>query len=194
MSVRVLVIPEDFRKDQYLLKPLFERLLRSLDRPKARVTVCQDPRLGGIGEALKPARLAGIVERYRGMIDIFVLCVDRDGDVDRRRVLDRMEERYDHGLVFLAENAWEELETWTLAGLALPEDWNWRDVRAEVDVKERYFDDLARRRGLTQALGGGRKRLGEEAARRIDLIRQRCREDFDHLARRIETALAAAGT
>ena len=71
-----------------------------------------------IGEALKPARLAGIVERYRGMIDIFVLCVDRDGDVDRRRVLDSMEERYDHGLVFLAENAWEELETWTLAGLA----------------------------------------------------------------------------
>ena len=28
--MRVLIIPEDFRKDQHILKPLFERLFRSL--------------------------------------------------------------------------------------------------------------------------------------------------------------------
>ena len=192
MSMRVLIVPEDFRKDQYLLKPLFARLLRSLHRQRVRVTVCQDPRLGGVVEALKQERLAGIVERYRGMTDVFVLCVDRDGDRGRRQVLDGIERRFNRELVFLAENAWEELEAWTLAGLELPDDWRWSDVRAAVNVKERYFNKLARERGLSNAPGGGRKRLGEEAARRIDAIRRKCPEDFDHLARRIEAVIAGA--
>ena len=192
MSLRVLIVPEDFRKDQYLLKPLFARLFQSLRRQTARVTICQDPRLGGVVEALKQERLAGIVERYRGMTDVFVLCVDRDGVHGRRQVLDEIEKRFNRELVFLAENAWEELEAWTLAGLELPDDWRWSDVRAAVDVKERYFDELARRRGLADAPGGGRKRLGEEAAGRIDAIRRKCPEDFDHLAGRIEAVIAGA--
>ena len=192
MSLRVLIVPEDFRKDQYLLKPLFDRLFRSLGRPKARIEVCQDPRLGGFVEALKEKRLTEIVEQYGGMTDVFILCVDRDGDVNRRQVLDKLQDAFAGGPTFLAENAWEELETWTLAGLELPDDWRWSDVRAAVDVKERYFDELARRRGLADAPGGGRKRLGEKAARRIDVIRQKCPEDFDDLARRIEAATAGA--
>ena len=51
--MRVLVIPEDFRNDQYLLKPLFERLFRSIGKPRTRVQVCQNPLLGGVDEALK---------------------------------------------------------------------------------------------------------------------------------------------
>ena len=192
MSLRVLIVPEDVRKDQYLLKPLFDRLFRSLGKPAARVEVCQDPRLGGVGEALKAERLAEIVEQYSGMTDLFILCVDRDGDENRRQRLDWIEGKFDHGKGFLAENAWEELETWTLAGLTLPDDWRWNDVRAALDVKERYFDELARRRGLSDAPGGGRKRLGEEAARRIDAIRRKCPEDFDNLARRIQTVFAGA--
>ena len=88
--------------------------------------------------------------------------------------------------MFFAENAWEELETWVLAGLRLPKKWQWADVRAEISVKERYFDVLARRRGVADAPGGGRKPLAEEAARRIDAIRRKCVDDFDALARRIE--------
>ena len=187
--MKVLVIPEDFRKDQYILKPLFERLLRSMGRRHARVRVCQDPLLGGIGEAMKPERIAEIVERYDGMTDVFVLCVDRDGKRGRRRRLDDIDKKFGADRDFLAENAWEELETWVLAGLDLPRSWRWTDVRAEVHVKEEYFDKLAKRRSVADGPGGGRKALGKEAASRIDTIRQKCPEDFDALARRLETIM-----
>ena len=182
--MRVLIIPEDFRNDQYLLRPLFDRLFRSLDIP-ANVAVCQDPLLGGVHEALKSERLQEIVDRYEAMIDLFILCVDRDGNQSRRNRLDQIEAEFDGQRRFLAENAWEELETWTLAGLSLPNDWRWSEVRAEVSVKERYFAPLAQQRGVAGGLGQGRMRLGEEAARNIATIRRKCREDFDRLARRI---------
>lgn len=133
------------------------------------------------------SRLSEIVERYRGMTDIFILCVDRDGDVGRRVRLDEIESTFQDGAAFLAANAWEELETWVLAGLDLPVQWKWADVRAEINVKETYFEELVRRRGLVDDPGGGRRGLGDEAARRIPAIRAKCREDFDHLAVRLET-------
>ena len=169
--MNVLIIPEDFRKDQYILKPLFDRLFRSIGRSSARVQVCQDPLLGGVREALKPDLLAEIVERYAGMTDLFILCVDRDGETGRRQRLDQIEAEMGSGRAFLAENAWEELETWVLAGLDLLTGWTWADVRAELHVKERFFDVLAQERGVADGPGGGRKRLGEEAARRIAAIR-----------------------
>ena len=187
--MNVLVIPEDFRKDQYLLKPLFTRLLRESGKPAARVVVCRDPLLGGVDEALKSARLAEIFDRYDAMTDLFVLCVDRDGDVGRRQRLDQLEREFEEGRVFVSENAWEELETWTLAGLDLPAEWSWSEVRAEVDVKERYFDRLADARGVSDAPGRGRKPLGEEASRRVSAIKLKC-PDFDDLARRIEGVVA----
>ena len=102
----------------------------------------------------------------------------------RRKRLDQIETEF--GDTFFAENAWEEIETWVLAGLNLPTDWSWKDVRAERDVKEVYFEPLAAERGLSDAPGGGRKALGEEAARRIGAIRQKCPDDFDALAQRLE--------
>ena len=135
--MNILVIPEDFRKDQYILKPLVSRLFRHLGAPNPRVEVCRDPLLGGIGEALKTAQLAEIVNDQRGMTDILILCVERDGSTGRRQRLDELESLF--GAAFFAENAWEEIETGVLAGLDLPEDWRWADVRAEVDVKGAIF-------------------------------------------------------
>ena len=188
--MRVLLIPEDFRKDQYILKPIFERLFSDLGRPSARVRVCQDPLLGGDGEALKSERMAKIVEEYP-MVDIFILCVDRDGRLGRRQRLDHIEQEIEQEFrparTFLAENAWQEIETWVLAGIALPNELSWADVRAEVQVKELYFDPYVAQRGLADTPGGGRKPLGEEASRHINTIRQKCPEDFDSLALRLET-------
>ena len=186
--MRVLLIPEDFRNDQYILQPLFERLFDSLGRSTARIEVCREPLFGGIGMALKWESVREVVQQYP-MVDIFILCVDRDGESGRRKRLDDIETEFGGSQTFLAENAWEELETWVLAGLDLLEGWNWQDVRGEIHVKETYFEPLAAERGLTGALGGGRKQLSEEAARRIPAIRQKCPEDFDNLARRLEAAV-----
>ena len=182
--MNVLIIPEDFRNDQYILKPLFQRLFQSLNRP-ATVAVLTDPLLGGVGEALKSERLEEVVEQYDGMTDLFILCVDRDGEASRHRRLDAIEQEFGNApRRFLAENAWEEIETWLLAGIELPNGWRWSEVRREVQVKEIYFDVLARQRGVADEPGRGRKTLGEEASRNIRAIRQKCRCDFDHLAGR----------
>ena len=182
--MKVLVIPEDFRNDQYILKPLFNRLFRTAVKRPTRVQICNDPLLGGVSEALKVERLVEIIDEYP-MHDLFVLCVDRDCDLNRRERLNQLELRF--GAKFLAVDAWEELETWILAGLNLPNDWTWSDVRAERDVKERYFEPFANLRGVSDGPGGGREALGKEASRRIDAIRQKCPEDFDALARRLES-------
>ncbi len=187
--MNVLIIPEDFRNDQYILRPLFQRLFRSLNR-SATVTVCTDPLLGGVSEALNSDRLAEIVEQYDGMTDLFILCVDRDGIASRRGRLDQIEQEFGNSRAFLAENAWEELETWVLAGLDLPRGWRWADVRAAVSVKELYFAVLAQQRGVANDPGRGRGPLGGEASRRVSAIQQKCPEDFGHLAQRIQAAVA----
>ena len=189
--MNVLIIPEDFRNDQYILKPLFSRLFQSFGKGHVSVRVCLDPLLGGIGAALKSERIAEVIRKHEGMTDIFILCVDRDGNVHRRQRLDDLQREFGSGHLFLfqAENAWEEIETWVLAGLHLPSEWNWRTVRAEVQVKEQYFEPLADQRNLSDAPGGGRKPLAEEASRRIDAIRLKCPEDFDALARRLQVIM-----
>lgn len=96
--MNVLIIPEDFRHDQYMLKPLFEALFQKhLQQPKAKIVVCQDPNLGGVGEALKSERIQKIVDRYRYRTDIFILCIDRDGKPGRRGTLDEIEARMTSG-------------------------------------------------------------------------------------------------
>ena len=51
--MNVLIIPEDLRNDQYVLKPIISALLQNLGKPRANVQVCRDPLLGGIKQALR---------------------------------------------------------------------------------------------------------------------------------------------
>ncbi|MCM5557417.1 hypothetical protein [Pleomorphomonas sp. JP5] len=185
--MKVLIIPEDFRNDQYILTPIFKKLLSMMGKNNAQIRVCLDPLLRGVSEALNTDKIKQIVDRYIGTVDIFVLCVDRDGVPGRRARLDEIEEIFTECTI-IGENAWEELETWVLAGVALPKDWSWADVRADISVKEHYFDELCRRRKITDGPGRGRKVLGEEASRRVDLIIAKCQEDFGNLAARIRLA------
>ncbi|MBL8945370.1 MAG: hypothetical protein JNK45_19555 [Myxococcales bacterium] len=194
MSVNVLVIPEDFRKDQYVLKPLVERLMQDVVS-KPRVRVCCDPLLGGVDQATRWDRIQEIVDRYRGMTKVFLLIVDRDGEPDRTKALAGLESRAAALLegtaaVFLAENAWQEVEVWILAGMTdLPKDWKWADIRAERDPKESYFEPYVRLRGLQDILQSGRDVLAREAAARYKRVRQLCPEDLGRLEGRLRDAL-----
>lgn len=194
MSVNVLVIPEDFRKDQYVLKPIIEQMMQALGI-RAKVRVCTDPLLGGINEALKWDRLAEIIERYRGMVRLFLLVVDRDCDTGRASKLRALERKAaaafaDTDRIFLAEHAWQEIEVWALAGMQdLPELWRWKDVREDCHPKENYYDEYARERGVFESPYEGRAILAQESARSYQRIRQLCPEDVAALEDRIRQAL-----
>lgn len=191
MSTNVLIIPEDFRKDQYMLKPLITAMFDYLGKPNARIEICRDPLLTGVSQAMDKERLTEILLRYRGMVDVFVLCVDRDGITSRRGRLDERESwaRETYGCSLIAENAWQEIEVWVLAGHDLRTDWSWAEIRQEVDPKERYSLPFVQTRGLTETPGEGRKILAEEAARRYSRIRQLCPEDVIALESDLEAWL-----
>ncbi len=141
--MRVLVIPEDFRKDQYMLKPIVEAMMKARGKKNAKVEVCKNPCLRGISQALKWENIEKIIDMHR-MIDLFLLCVDRDGAKTRRKALNEREQRASEILpknkLFLAENAWQEIEVWVLAAHKLPAEWNWKEIQAEVNPKEVYFE------------------------------------------------------
>ena len=45
------------------------------------IQICRDPLLGGVGEALKSENMeVHLGEVPEACVDIFVLCVDRDGN------------------------------------------------------------------------------------------------------------------
>ena len=188
--MNVLIIPEDFVKDQHMLKPIIKAMLDYLGKSTAKVRVCQDPRLQGVSQALDAKQIQKILKRYYGMVDLFLLCVDRDGKEGRKTRLGQLEKlaatvlRVDD--IFLAENAWQEIEVWVLAGLDLPSEWKWQQVRQERDPKEVYFLPYAQQRGLVEEWDQGRKTLATQAARRYKRIQQRCPEDVANLEGRIK--------
>lgn len=124
------------------------------------------------------------------MVEIFLLLVDRDGIESRRQALDLLEEKAKTHLgadkrILLAENAWQEIEVWALAGQNLPDNWRWQEIRSEVHPKERYFEPLARQRGLLIEPGQGRTTMGREAAQNYARVRSRCPEDIGALESRL---------
>lgn len=192
--MNVLVIPEDFRKDRFMLEPIVQAMMTALGKPRAKVEICRDPLLGGVNEALKAENIHRIITKYAYKMDLFLLCVDRDGEAGRKTRLRQLEEQANAeltgGKAFLAENAWQEIEVWVLAGHDdLPREWDWKAVRQEVDPKERYFAPDVRQRGLSDAPGDGRRALGLEAAARYARVRQLCPEDIGSMHQRVQAWL-----
>jgi hypothetical protein len=193
--VRVLVIPEDSRRDKDLLKPLIQALMAELGRPRAKVRVCEKPVLGGVAQALKWERIEEIIDLWGGQTDLFLLLVDRDGEENAGRslTLASIEQRsialLGEEKALFGELAIEEVEVWVLAGHDLPSEWRWRDIRADPNPKERYFARfLAEHRRISND-AAGRIIVAEEAARGIRRILARCPEDLERLANRIRERL-----
>jgi hypothetical protein len=190
--VKVVVICEDFRKDQYIAKPLVEAMLGAL-RIRPTVIVAKEPMLRGVMEVLDWPKLMRVIDRYRGMAQLFLLLVDRDGNEKRRNKLDEIEKAASKHLgpnvTFLSENAWQEIEVWALAAQPLPAGWSWSTIRAEINPKERYFIPLVERRELTEEPAGGWRTMGLEAAKAYKRVRMLCKEDVARLEQRIQQHL-----
>jgi hypothetical protein len=185
MSFRVLVIPEDFTKDEHILKPLVERILAECGH-SARVEVCREPNLQGVSAALNIELLRTKVVPLYPMVDLFILFVDRDGNEGRKVRTDQIEstltgELADKGRTFLAEVAWQEVEIFVLAGHKLPTAWNWQEIRADPDVKNTFFQQLVALRGTGKQPHEGRKKLMAEAIGNWQRIKSRCPEDVGAL-------------
>jgi len=189
VSFNVLLIPEDPVKDGYVLKPVIEAMMRAVGKPQARVVVCVDPRFHGTSQALRWQFIQQALIRNEGMFHLYLLCVDRDGDVNRQAVLDSLEIQartfIARDRAFLAEHAWQEIEVWLLAGHDLPRKWVWKAIRDEPHPKERYYRPFAKSRGALDLPGEGRDKLAQEAALHYDQIRGRCKEDIQRLESRI---------
>lgn len=193
MIIRILC--EDFRNDQYVIQPVIQAMLRAVGKPRAKVEMIRDPLLGSVDAALDWSKLEPILDRYRGMTDLFLLIVDRDANPHRTEALQGLEDkaRLLGGCALLGENAWQEVEVWALAGQQdLPPKWKWNDIRSDRHPKETYFEPWVRERRLEDSPGGGRLTLGVEAARRYPRVRQLCPEDVasleDRMRTRVETA------
>lgn len=189
MSFNVLVIPEDFTKDEHILKPLVERILKECGR-KATVEVCRDPNFQGVHAALKLDSLRREVIPLYPMVHLFVLIVDRDGRPGRKQQTDEIETTLSAELKpkakrFLAEVAWQEAEVFILAGLTLPPDWKWADIRADADVKDTFFKQLVALRSTSKYPHEGRKKLMAESISNWQRIKSRCPEDVGALITRV---------
>lgn len=188
MSFNVLVIPEDFTKDEHILKPLVERILEDCGK-KPTVEVCRDPNFQGVHAALKLDSLRRqVIERYP-MVHLFVLFVDRDGQPGRKQRTDEIEttlsaELKSSGRRFLAEVAWQEVEVFILAGLDLPGNWKWSEIRADAAVKDTFFKQIVDLRSTSKYPHEGRKKLMAESISNWQRIKSRCREDVGALIAR----------
>jgi hypothetical protein len=184
LSYNVLVIAEDYSKDQHILRPLVSRLLRECGKPNAKVNLWANLAVRGF-ESVRD-KLAEIIGDFP-QIRLFLFLPDRDGKPQSRADLfTRLESEHGPKLVCCA--AVEEVEAWLLAGhldkLAQP----WPQVRADTSVKENVFAPFLREHGNRRP-GGGREELMQQTLTNLRGLLERCPELAD-LQTRICEALA----
>jgi hypothetical protein len=186
VSYKVLIIPEDFTKDEHVLKPVVEKIMADVGKQNATVLVCRDPNFGGLGEALKKERLRkDVIARYP-MVDLFVLLVDRDGEAGRETTAANIETELTGELTprnarFVAELARQEVEVFAIAGHDLPDGWSWQEIRADADVKNTFFQALVKAKGVENHPHDGRKKLMADGIQNWTRIKSRCPEDIGSL-------------
>lgn len=182
--MKVLVIPEDPTYNGYILKPLVERLLRAASRPSAKVTVLTNPRAQGIDmiRALLPTIWADYAH-----FDLLLFLPDDDCPGRAARLLPLEAQAVEAGVRFLVCTAVTEVEAWLLAGHVDKSPEQWPVVRADCELKERYFAPFIAEYGDGSA-GQGRTRLMREALTHFTGILARCPE-LAELKTRLEAVL-----
>lgn len=181
----VIVIPEDC-SDMDMLKPIISAMITNLGSPRAKIQVYKPSVFKGISQVLQLKNINKIVDRYETEADLILLCVDRDADPDTEAKLANLEEKINKKLdnnqnlkIFLAENAYQEIEVWLLAGLKEFLDttnFAWQAIRDERDPKDKYFIPFSKEKGYFDYPNDGRQELAKEAARNYQRICKMCPE------------------
>lgn len=187
MSFNVVVIAEDQTYNGYILKPLINRMLRECGKPNANVFVPPDSKAKGY-EHVKSLLIEQIIERYRHF-DLLLFLPDADGK-DRSGEFERLEKQAsEKGVKLLCCAAVQEVETWLLAGHLDKLSTNWKNIRADVSVKENIFASFLAEHGDPRRKGGGRDLLMNTTLQNYTGLLQRCPE-LELLQERIKLVLA----
>jgi hypothetical protein len=169
--VKVQVVLEDTPKDEHIAVAVVRALFQSVGRI-ATVAPLRH-RFRGVDRVTNPRILLPELAARCGMVDLFILIVDRDCTApgrprggDRASDLRELEAAIrDSGRLgecqFLACEAIEELEVWLLAGFQRP---GWQEIRDECDPKEAFFEPFAREMGVFDDPAEGRAELMAMAA------------------------------
>jgi hypothetical protein len=169
MSFRLALVCEDPRKDQYIARPILQRLLVEIGKPKGTVEVITKPKLRGI--SFVRALGCEILRDYGPIVDVVVFVIDADGE-------DGGEGRGNRKATFLnllracprfGEKAVvvcgiQEVEVWALWGTRQALGVRWEEVRANPHPKEAYFEAVLAQEDSTQP-GEGRVRLVAQSLR-----------------------------
>lgn len=185
MSLNVLVISEDSKNDQHILRPLVSRLLRECHKPHANVSVWANLAVRGF-ERVRD-ELPAIINDFP-QVHLFLFLPDCDGQHrGRADLFTNLEATYGPKLICCA--AVEEVEAWLLAGHIDKLDRSWGEVRADISVKEHVFEPFVSRYGDRRKAGGGREELMQETLANLRGLLERCPE-LVRLQERICDALA----
>ncbi|MCK4258552.1 MAG: hypothetical protein KAX49_06215 [Halanaerobiales bacterium] len=71
MSYNVLLIFEDYTRDQHVVKPIVTKMLTDLGKPRANIQVCRVPHLQGISQCTNSNNLKKIIMLYQNKVDLF---------------------------------------------------------------------------------------------------------------------------
>jgi len=106
----------------------------------------------------------------------FFFLPDRDGKAERDESLSTLTTQYQNrNIRFIAKAAVEEVEVWLLAGYKSKLSRNWREIRADTNVKESTFQQFLKEHG-DDSTGNGRERLMREALKNFNGLMTLCPE------------------
>lgn len=163
VSLRVLVIPEDPIQNGHILRPLTKAIFASVDRPKAKVTVLDKPRVRGYDDAVKTLR-GDLTAKY-GFMDLWLFFPDADkASPDAMNALEA--HLRGRGVTLLCCPAVPEVEIYACAAHRPKTPGAWEEWRSNPRLKETVFEDLLREHGDRTATDGGRHSMMERALSR----------------------------
>lgn len=174
--IKVAVVCEDHRLDEYIIKPVLRQMFAEHGR-KVHVRFAPPKLIQGIAKALEKSRHQQVFGLFP-MVDGFFLLVDRDCDTKRvtGRFTDRLRDAETLGITMFGCLAIEELEVWALAlhRKELAADWN--DVRSDCDPKEHFFEPFVKQNGWQNGPGKGRKAAVANLSSKWDALKNSCPE------------------